>query len=72
MAVVFQVVFHCEGVQTNFMIRWFSVNLVCTGAVTSQLSVQKGQKCSVQVFEAVDINAGDHFVKSASQVCPFN
>ena len=34
--VVLQVVLHCEGGITAFVIHWFSVNLFPTGAVTSQ------------------------------------
>ena len=53
---------HCEVGWTSLIIRPFSINLVCTGDVFSQSSVQQGRKCGVQGAEAVDITIGDHFV----------
>ena len=44
------------------VIYWFSVNLVRTGAVTSNSRIQKFLKCGVQGAEAVDIIIGDHLV----------
>ena len=60
--VVLQVDFHCEGGATAASNIWFYTNLVLTGAVPSQLSLQQGQKIGVQGLEAVDLTVGDNFL----------
>ena len=64
-------VFHCEGGRTTLVISQFSVNLVWTGDVTSQPSVQKGRKCGVKGAETVDITIGDHFVNLSERLSDF-
>ena len=63
-----QVVCYCEGGRTTFLIHQFSINLVATSAVTSQLSMQQLQKLHVEGAKAVDITVGDNFVHLVAQL----
>ena len=59
---VLQVVCHCEGGQTNVLNCRCFFNLVCNGAIPSELGVQQGPTRVVQGAEAVDLTVSDHFL----------
>ena len=63
-----QFVYHCEGDQIAAVNCRFYVNLVCTGAVPSQSSVQQVQKHGVQGTETIDLTFGDHFVHPSARL----
>ena len=66
--VVLQFVCHCKGGQTTALNCQFSVNLVRTGAVPSQLIVQQDRKRGFEGAEAIDLTVGDNVVHSAARL----
>ena len=64
-------VFHSEWGQTAAVNRWFSANLVFTGAVPIQSSVRQGCKHGVQGTEDFYITVGDNFMYSFVQLSDF-